>query len=198
MDKLITFFQQHSGYGRMKDLKASGIHTRTIAKAVSDGTIEKIKPGLYKFVEFPWDEHSGFVDICMYNKKSVICLASALEYYDLTTYLSAEIQVAVPHNTDRFDLEYPPVKVYYFTDRYYSKDIKEMKTSQGMFRIYQKEKTICDMFRFRNKIGEDIALESLKNYVKQRDSNLNKLQQTAREMQIEKVINPYLKALIHR
>ena len=198
MDKLITFFQQHSGYARMKDLKASGIHTRTIARAVKEENIEKIKPGLYKLVKFPWDEHSGFVDVCMYNKKSVICLASALEYYDLTTYLSAEIQVAVPHNTDRFELEYPPVKIYYFSDKYYSKDIKEVRTNQGTFRIYQKEKSICDIFRYQNKIGEDIALESLKNYMKQKDSDLSKLQHTARDMQIENIINPYLKVIIHQ
>ena len=198
MEKLIQFFNDHAGYARMKDLKKAGIHTRIIARALEQGIIEKIKPGLYKLSDFPWDEHTGFVDVYMANSSAVICLLSALEYYDLTTFVPAEIQVAVPHNSAYFHLDYPPVKVYYFREPLYSSGIEEIKTGQGSFKIYSAEKTICDAFRYRSKIGEDIALESLKNYLNRQDSQLNKLLEFARITKVEKVITPYLKAILHQ
>lgn len=198
MEKLIQFFQNHAGYTRMKDLKKAGIHTRIIAQALEQGIIKKIKPGLYKLSDFPWDEHTGFVDVCMANLSAVICLLSALEYYDLTTFVPAEIQVAVPHNSVPFKLDYPPVKVYYFREPIYSSGIDEIQTVQGRFKIYKPEKTVCDMFRYRNKIGEDIALESLKNYLNRHDSHVNKLLEFAKITKVEKILIPYLKAILHQ
>jgi predicted transcriptional regulator of viral defense system len=157
MAELLKIFNNHKGYAKMKELRENGVQTRDIAKAVSDGTIEKIKPGLYKLVDYPWDEHSSFADVCNANRKAVICLSSAVEYYKLTTYNPSYITVAVPHNTPSFKLEYPPIQVYFFPNKYYETGIEELNTQSGKVLIYSKEKSICDLFRYRNKIGDDIA-----------------------------------------
>lgn len=196
MERLIEFFKGHKGYARMKDLKLSQIHTREIAKALSDRKIEKIKRGLYKMVEYSWAEHSGFIDICRANKSAVICLASALEYYNLTTFNPSEITVAVPHNTDRFRLEYPPIKVFYFRHAFYSTGIDSVVMKHGTIRIYNREKTICDMFRYRKKLGEDIALEGLKNYLHLSGANINTLRKYAEICQVKTVMIPYVKAIV--
>jgi len=190
------FFGKHNGYARMNDLKENGFHTRVIAKALNDNIIEKIKPGLYKLVDYEWDENSSFVDITKVNSKAVICLNSALHYYNLSTINPNLVHVAVPNNTARFSLDYPPVKLFYFSDTIYPPEIIEIKGSNGSFKIYSIEKTICDAFRYRKRIGEDIALEALKNYMRRKESDLNRLYKVAKECKIDKVIEPYIKAMV--
>jgi predicted transcriptional regulator of viral defense system len=190
------FFGKHNGYARMKDLKKNGFHTRVIAKALNDNIIEKVKPGLYKLVDYEWDENSSFIDITKVSSKAVICLNSALHYYNLSTINPNLVHVAVPNNTARFSLDYPPVKLFYFSDTIYPLEIIEIKGSNGTFKIYSIEKTICDAFRYRKRIGEDLALEALKNYMRRKESDLNRLYKVAKECKIAKVIEPYIKAMV--
>ena len=196
MDKIRSIFVKHKGYSRMKDLKLAGIHTRKIASALAEGIIEKIKPGLYKLVDYPWDEHSSFSDIYAANPNSVICLVSACEYYELTTFNPSEISVAIPHKAFKFKLEYPPIKVYYFTSKDYETGIVTVKSKSGTFRIYSIEKTLVDLFRYRKKIGDDIVLESLKNYLTLKKRNINELLKCAKESKVQNTMLPYIKAMI--
>ncbi|MEA3475285.1 MAG: Abortive infection protein AbiEi [Candidatus Cloacimonadota bacterium] len=196
MKNIEAFFKNHQGYARMKDLKDQSFHTRDIAKAVENGIIEKIKPGLYKLIDFTWDEHSGFVDIAKAKGSAIICLTSALSYHNLSTINPGTITVAVPMNTDKFSLDYPPIKVYYFPESLYSFGIEEKKTMSGNFKIYNAEKTICDMFRYRNKLGEDLPLEGLKNYLKRKDADIPKLHEYAIKCKVKTVMLPYIKAMV--
>jgi len=180
----------------MQELRKNGIQTRTISKAVKEGLIEKIKPGLYKLVNYPWDEHSSFADVCNSHKKAVICLTSAAAYYALTTFNPSYITVAVPHNTPNFNLDYPPIQVYYFPHKYYKTGIVEIDNKSGLIRIYNQEKSLCDLFRYRNKIGDDIVIESLKNYLKQKERDINKLLEYAETLRVKEKIFPYIKAIV--
>jgi predicted transcriptional regulator of viral defense system len=197
MNDMIKIFKRNKGYARMIEMKNNHIHTRTIAKAVNDGIIEKVKPGLYKLVDYPWDEHGSFADVCNSNKRAVICLLSAADYYHLTTFNPSEVYVAVPNNTDKFVLRYPPIRLYYFANTYYSPGIESQETKSGTIRIYNKEKTIGDLFRYINKIGEDIAVESLKEYLKNRkERSIPKLLEYAEMCGVRKKIEPMVKAIL--
>ena len=197
MEKLTKIFRKNSGYARMNGLRRSGIQTRDIAKAVESGIIAKIKPGLYKLVDYPWDEHESFADVCSSNKKAVICLLSAASYYELTTFNPFEIYVAVPNNTDKFILQYPPINVYYFSDNYYEPGIKTLKTKSGTVRIYNKEKTICDLFRYINKLGEDVTFESLKEYLRnKKNRNIPKLLKYSEICGVKKKLEPVVRAIL--
>lgn len=197
MKKIIDTLKKYNGYSRMGELRQAGIQTRDIAKAVENHIIEKVKPGLYKLVDYPWDEHGSFADVCNSNKKAVICLLSAADYHQLTTFNPSEIYVAVPNNTDKFVLRYPPIKVYYFGDNYYEPGIETIDTDSGKIRIYNKEKTIGDLFRYINKTGEDIAVESLKEYLKKRkDRSIPKLLEFAEICDVRKKIEPMVKAIL--
>jgi predicted transcriptional regulator of viral defense system len=197
MKNLIKVFKQNSGYSRMLELKNAKIHTRTISQAVKDGIIEKVKPGLYKLIDYPWDEHGSFADVCKSNKKAVICLLSAASYYELTTFNPSEVYIAVPHNTDKFNLRYPPTRVYYFADSYYEHGIETLKTKSGIIKIYNKEKTIGDLFRYINKLGEDVVVESLKEYLKKRKAvNISKLLEYADICGVKKKMEPMIKVIL--
>lgn len=197
MDKIIEIFKKNRGYSRMIELKKARIHTRSIAQAVKEGKIEKVKPGLYKLVDYPWDEHGSFADVCNSNKKAVICLLSAASYYELTTFNPSEVYVAVPNNTDKFALQYPPIRVFYFADSYYEPGIETLQTKSGIVRIYNKEKTIGDLFRYINKLGEDVAVESLKEYLKNRKKmNISKLLEYSKICGVKKKMEPMIKAIL--
>jgi predicted transcriptional regulator of viral defense system len=196
--ELLVFFKQHKGYARLRDVRNAMVHPREMTQAVLDGEVEKIKSGLYKLVDYNWDENNSMIDVCQANKNSVVCLLSALAYYELTTFNPSEITVAVPNNTPKFELDYPPIHVYYFSDNFYPIGIDELKLKHGIIKIYNKEKTICDMFRYRKKVGEDLALEGLKNYLQLKEANINKLLEYAEKCKVKTIIMPYLKALMAR
>jgi len=197
MEKIIKILNQNNGYARMKELRKAGIQTRDIAKAVDNNIIEKIKHGLYKLIDFPWDEHAGFTDVCNANKNAVITLLSAADYHQLSTFYPSEIYVAVPNNTDKFILKYPPIKVYYFIEKYYKLGIQKIETASGIVKIYNKEKTICDLFRYSNKLGEDIAIESLKEYLKNKaNRNISQLIEYAEMCKVTREIETITKAIL--
>ena len=198
MDQIISFFEKHGGYARMKDLKAASFHTREIARLLQEEIIEKVKPGLYRLSDLPQEDNIpiSFIDICQAIPKCVVCLLSALEFYDLTTFNPAEIYIAIPNSEKVPKIEYPPVRVFFFRERFYQFGIESFDTSSGLVKIYNKEKTICDMFRYRNKLGEDVSLEGLKNYLKSPYADISKLTDYAERYQVKTVLLPYIKALI--
>lgn len=196
MEKMIEIFESHKGFAQMKELKEAGIHTRIISQAVKEGVIEKVKPGLYKLVDYAFDGHESFASVCNANKRAVICLLSAASHYEFTTYDPSEVYVAVPHNTDKFILDYPPIKVYYFIDKFYQTGIEELETESGTVKIYSKEKTVIDLFRYLNKLGEDVALESLKTYLRSKGKKVNVLADMASKLGVYKTMEPFIKGAL--
>lgn len=208
MGKIITYFEKHGGYARMKELKKESFQTRDIAKLLEEGKIVKVKPGLYRLanvakIELPTlEDATGFIisvemmDVCRAIPDGVICLASALDIFGLTTFNPSEIYIAIPNAGKIPKIDYPPIKVFYFRERFYKSGIEEIKTKDVTVKIYNKEKSVCDMFRYRKKIGEDIALEGLKNYLKRKDANINKLSEYAKICRVKTIVMPYIKAIV--
>jgi predicted transcriptional regulator of viral defense system len=211
MEKIVTYFEKHGGYARMKDLKKAYFQTRDIAKLLEEGKIVKVKPGLYRLanvmkIKLPSIKINAtgiaisveMIDVCRAIPDGVICLASALEKYGLTTFNPSEIYIAIPSAGKIPKIEYPPIKVFYFRDRFYKTGIEEIKTKNFTVKIYNREKTVCDMFRYRKKIGEDIALEGLKNYLKQKYANIKILTEYANICRVKTIVIPYIKALVRQ
>ena len=198
--KIIKYFKAHSSYARTKDLRKVGLQSRQIASLVKDGTILQIKHGLYRFAGSPLYEHSELVDICTAKTQAVIALVSALEFHGLTTYMPSKITIALPHNFTyaTFKKSNLPVKVYYFPKRYYGEGIELVKLKNGTIHIYSREKTVCDMFRYRKTFGEDLALEGLKNYLATKKANIQLLQTFAVICNVSTIITPYIKAMVAR
>ncbi len=197
MNSITDFLTSSGGYARMKELRAAGFQTRDIADLVAQAQIERVKPGLYRLaVHDASAENAGLADVCRALPDGVICLLSALDYHGLTTFNPSEVYVAIPHEAKPPRLFYPPIKPFYFRERFFTPAIEHIKTSAGEIRVYGREKTICDMFRYRQKLGEDLALEALKTYLKLKDSSTVRLLEYASICQARTVMIPYLKALV--
>lgn len=191
--KLVKIFEDNKGYASRKELLSEGVHTRDIKHFIDEDVIERIRPGLYRLKSYPFSEIVNFSDICKSIPKGVICLHSALSYYELTTFVPVYIMLAVPLRYKSIKLDYPAHKIFYFSKSTYETEIKEMEN--GLFRVYSKEKSIVDAFRYRNKLGLDIAKESLNEYLKTKDKNISKLLKVARTCRVYKTIMPYLEAM---
>lgn len=198
MDKIVKYAKNKGGYVTMKELKDAKYQTRDIKKYVQNKVLEKVKPGLYRLNDenFYKDINISFVDACKAISSGVICLGSAISHYNLSVYNPSEIHIAVLNSDKPVKINYPPVKYYYFRKNQYELGIKYIQTKYGEIRIYNLEKTVCDIFRFRSEYGEDIALEVLRNYTKRKDADYFKLREYSKKCRVYSIINPYLKGII--
>jgi predicted transcriptional regulator of viral defense system len=198
MNELAKYMNIKQNYIRLKEIKRKHFNTYNVKKLLSEGYLEKVKPGLYRSSELPDPKNISlsYVDVAKAAPDSVICLLSALSYYDLTTFNSPEINIAIPRGHKVPTEINQPVKVYYFSEKTYNTGISTIQTIYGPVKIYDIEKSICDIFRYRDKIGEDIAYESLRNYVRNKNADFAKLIKYAKICRIYPIINLSLKALV--
>lgn len=198
MKEIISYISKNGGFATMKELKEANIHTRDIAKLVKENVIVKIKPGIYRLADYTFfkDVNVSLITVCRAEPLAVICLISAMDYYEMTDFNPSEICYAIPHSRKSKSIINPPVKIFYFRDRFYNPGIEIIKTKYGELRVYNKEKTICDMFRYRNKFGEELAMQALKNYLGQKKKSIASLIKYAEICQVKTVITPILKGLM--
>jgi predicted transcriptional regulator of viral defense system len=194
MNEIKDYIKRQGGYARMSELRSVGFQTRDIAKLCEQGSLEKVKSGLYKLSSS--DVTSGYVDVSKAIPEAVIAVASALSFHGLTTFNPSKVHIAIPHDAKPKEINFPPVEVYYFRKAQYEPGIEQVKIQGHSVKVYDREKTGCDMFRYRNKLGEDLALEGLQNYLNRSDSNLNELSKYMKICRVKTVMEPYVKAMI--
>jgi predicted transcriptional regulator of viral defense system len=191
-----TIFREHGGYLRMSEAIKHGI-TRYMLYSLRDkGIIEQVSRGIYRMADLPPISNPDLVTVSLRFPNAVICLISALAYHDLTTQIPHSVSVAVLRNTTIPSLDYPPVTAYRFSDITYEAGIKNHSIDQVSVKIYSAEKTVADCFKFRNKIGMDIVMEALKLYKNRKEFKLNELLKFAKICRVEKIMLPYLEAII--
>jgi predicted transcriptional regulator of viral defense system len=155
-----------------------------------------VKPGVYRLADTQPGETSGLVEVCLAMPKAVICFSSALAFHELTTFIPTAITYAIPRSDKPIKLAHPPTEPHFFSEVQYKTGVEYRETKSGDIRMYGMEKTICDCFRFRNKLGEDIALEGLKEYLRRRDRDLTKLMKLADVCRVGVIVSRYVKAIV--
>jgi predicted transcriptional regulator of viral defense system len=161
------------------------------------GQLERVKRGLYRLTEIDPVSHDSFLDIQFAIPQGVICLLSALDYYELSTINPIKIHLAVPRKTTVYPPDYPPVEVHYITEWYYQLGINDIFIRNEKVKIYSPEKTLCDCIRYKNKIGNDITIESFKNYLgDKKKRNLALLLEMAQACRVKDTVTNYAEVLI--
>lgn len=195
-EKIKKVFKKHDGFARTEDILAAGIHSRDIKKIRDAGKITRVKKGLYRLSEIPLVSNQGFVDLSQAVPDGVICLLSALSYYELTTFNPSIISMALYRGRRRPKIEYPPVEFYYFSTKQFEAGIDKINIKGHNVKIYCPEKTICDCFRYRSKLGIDIAKEGLTEYFKRKDRNLESLLNYAEICRVRPLMETWINAMI--
>ena len=188
-------FRRHGGQLRMSEAISYGITRYTLYSLRNKGIIEQISRGIYRLLELPPLSNPDLVTVSLRSPNAVICLVSALAYHEITTQIPHDVFVAVPRNSRIPSLAYPPIRVHRFSNETYGSGIETHLIDGVPVKIYSREKTLADCFKFRNRIGMDMVLEALKLYKTRNKFNIADLLRFARICRVEKVMRPYLEAM---
>jgi predicted transcriptional regulator of viral defense system len=186
-------FKSVKGIATAEYLKSQGVHYPMIKMLLEAEHIIKLKPGLYKWVDFETDES---IEVAHIVPKGIVCLLSACVEYELTTFVPSKYHLAIPDDCKIVLPNYPPIQLYYWNSIPYQLGITTLTKGTDVLKIYTVEKTICDVVRYRNKIGMETVKEILKNYLLRKDRNLHQLNEFARILNIQNILHHYLELLI--
>lgn len=189
-------FVRHGGVLRASEAIGFGIHPRTLYAMRDACELEQLSRGLYRLADLPPLGNPDLVAVALKVSNGVLCLISALALHELTTQIPHEVYLALPRGAEPPRLDYPPVRTFWFTGQAFTEGIITHKVDGVPVRIYDVEKTLADCFKYRNKIGLDTAVEALKRYVANRRVKVDSLMAYARICRVEKVMRPYLEALL--
>jgi predicted transcriptional regulator of viral defense system len=189
-------FRANSGILRASRAIKLGIPEHVIYAMVHNGEIIKESRGLYRLAETEPPGNPDFVQVSLLIPKGILFLISALYFHELTTQIPHHVYVALPRGIKKNRINYPPIKFFYRSDQQYLAGIQERTIDGVTIRIYDKEKTITDCFKYRKQIGSDIALEALKDYMRRPSPNVHLLMEYARINRVEKLIRPYVETLL--
>lgn len=195
-DKAIETFRNHSGLLRTQQAIDEGIAPRTLYQMHEIGAILRESRGLYRLAETKPGAYFDLVQIALRIPKGVICLISSLSFHGLTTQIPQQVYIALPINSEKPRIEYPPIRIFWLSQKGYSASIEEHELDGILVRIYGIEKTIADCFKFRNRIGLDVALEALRDYVEHRSLDIEALLYYANLNRVENILRPYLEMLL--
>jgi len=180
---------------RSKDLEGFGMSRVALMRLVEQGKLERLGRGLYGLKGMAYDENQQLLEVCQQVPKGVVSLLSALQYHGLTTEAPRAIWLAVPEGSRQPSLTYPPIKVCRYSATSHAAGVQEMKVTGGIIRVYAPAKTVADCFKYRNKIGKDVALVALKDCWNQKLATMNELTQYARICRVLNVMKPHLEIL---
>jgi predicted transcriptional regulator of viral defense system len=189
-------FSQSGGVLRTGAALRAGIHPRTLYDMRDEGVVEELSRGLYRLADLPALRNPDLVTVALKIPAGVVCLISALAYHEITTQIPHEVHLALPRGTEPPRLKHPPLRVFWFTGRSFTEGIETHKVDGIGLRVYSPEKTLADCFKYRNKLGLDTVLEALRLCRSRKRPNVDDLMKFARVCRVEKVMRPYLEALL--
>lgn len=168
---------------------------RVLAALVDHGSIVRVRRGVYQLTTVR-DASDSWVQVMQRYPHGVLCLLSALAFHEITTQSPSVAWLALPKSAWHKPDDYPPVRIVHFSGVAYTTGIETHKRKGGAVRVYSVAKTVADCFKFRNRIGLDVAIEALREGWQQRRFTLDELDKMARVCRVQAVIRPYVEALV--
>jgi len=178
------------------DVRAHGWSPQLLIKLEQSGKLQRIARGLYSLPDSLVSAHQSLIEVCRRVPKAVVCLLSALQFHEIGTELPFEVWIALPEATQTPALHNPALRIARLRGEAYSEGIETFFEHGSPIRVYSVAKTITDCFKFRHKVGLDVALESLKDAWRQRKLDMDQVTHFARINRVEKVMQPYLETVV--
>ena len=191
-----NIFKDQGGIMRTSEAMKQGIHPRTLYFMRDHNYLDVLARGVYRLAELDPVDYQDIVTVASKVRSGVICLISALSYHEITTQIPHEVYVAISRKMSYPRLEYPPARFFKFSEKSFKAGVDLHKISGIDVKIYSPEKTIVDCFRYRNKIGMDVALEALKLWRRKKNANIRNVMEYARICRVYNVIKPYIEATL--
>jgi predicted transcriptional regulator of viral defense system len=190
-------FTEHGGMLRTSKALRLGIHPRTLYALRDAGEIEQVGRGLYRLSTAPALSSPDLVPIAIRIPRAVVCLISALAHHGLTTQIPHVIDIALPSHAKVPKVDGVPLRVFWYPETSFRAGVEVVAIDEVSVRIYAVEKTIADCFKYRNKIGLDVAIDALRAYRERTPKpNRSKLTKFAEINRVQKIMRPYLEAIL--
>ena len=173
-----------------------GIHSQQLSRLVAEGRLQRINRGQYRWPNHPVTEHYSLAVTAKALPNAVICLLTALSFHGIGTQLPADVWVAIDRRARRPRLAYPRLRVMRFGGPALTAGVEEHRIEGQIVKIYGVAKTLADVFKYRNKVGLDVALEALREAWRARRFTMDDLDRYARICRVHRVMGPYLELLV--
>lgn len=184
-----------AGVLRTRDLARHGIARTYLRQAVQRGLLRRSGRGIYTLPD-ALTEHQTLMEVCTRVPGGVICLLSALAFHNFTTQMPAEVWLAIPEKARRPSLEYPRLRVVRFSGAALTEGVVVRRIGGATVRVYSPAKTVADCFKYRHKIGLDVAMEALRECWRERKATMDELWKYAKVCRVANVMRPYMEGMV--
>lgn len=183
------------GTMRSQELERAGVTRSEISRMVAAGKVVRVARGLYSAAGYQGSEHSALVAVAKRVPRTLFCLLTALRFHGLTSQAPFEVWIAIGNKARAPRLDYPPIRAVRFTAESLAAGVETHRLENTAIRVTSPAKTVADCFKFRNKIGIDVALEALREVHRTRNASTDDLWRHARLNRVANVMRPYLEAV---
>lgn len=184
-----------AGLLRPRDLRAQGIAAEHLRRLVQRGEVERLGRGLYRLPDAPLTEHHSLAEVNKRVPRGVVCLASALAFHGLTTQMPYDVWLMIEGRSRAPKLDWPPLRLFRASGESFTAGVEEHRIEGVAVRVTSPAKTVTDGFKYRNKIGLEVAIEALRECLREKRCSRDALHHFARICGVENVMRPYLEAL---
>jgi len=181
---------------RTTELSRAGVHPETIRRMMEAGDIVKIARGLYSFPDYQPTENYSLIEAQKLVEHGVVCLLSALSFHEIGTQNPSQVWMAIPRKARPPKIDNLPIKIVKFSGEGYRSGIEKHTTQNNEIRIYNIPKTIADCFKYRNKLGIEVAVEALKDVMLNKRTTVDELLKYAEICRVRQIITPYMESLV--
>jgi predicted transcriptional regulator of viral defense system len=193
--KKVLALARRRGILRVKDLREAGIHPEYLRRLCQAGRLVRIGRGLYLPADAQPSAHISLAQAARRVPHGIVCLLSALRFHGIGTANPFEVWMALGRDIRRPQVEYPPLRIMRFSGKALTEGMEHHRIESVQVRVYNPAKTVADCFKYRNKIGLDVALEALRDCLRTRKCTHEQLWQYAKICRVTEVMRPYLEAV---
>ncbi len=184
------------GLLRVCDLTSRGLHPEYLRRLYQKGLVRREGRGLYIAANAEISVHYGLAQVAKRIPHGVICLLSALSFHEIGTQLPHQVWIAIDRRAAKPKIQFPPLRVMRFSGAALTEGIETYQIEGVPVQIFNPAKTVADCFKYRNKIGLDIALEALKECIRDRRTTMDDLWHFAQVCRMTNVMRPYMEAMV--
>jgi predicted transcriptional regulator of viral defense system len=195
-EKRVLNFARKGGIVRPRDLQAKGLPKDYLWRLHKQEKLEKVGRGMYAMPGATLSEHQTAVQAALRVPHGVVCLLSALRFHDLTTQSPFEIWMAIDVKARAPKEKIIPLRIVRFSGKALTAGVETHSIEGVTVRVYNPAKTVADCFKYRNKIGLDVAIEALRDCWRKKAATSDEIWHYAKVCRVSRVIRPYLESLV--
>jgi len=195
-ENIIIEMARKTGVIRAREIRKAGLHAEYLRRLCKSGRLIRTGRGLYILADGDFTEHHTLAEACKRVPHGIICLLSALSYHEIGTQNPHGVWMAIDRAMRKPKVDYPPIRIFRFSGPSLTEGIEEKKIEAVSVRVYNPAKTVADCFKYRNKVGIDVAIEALKECWRSRRCTIDELVRYARICRVQNIMRPYMEAIV--